>query len=150
MSDRAPGQIVIYACPEDERGPLIAALEAIEFWEDFGLGQIGAPLKFNTVYGQDQAQMDAYETAAEEAMRAAPGASFATWTDPLYEYDGMAVLHTPELGDYVGRCNAAGEIYLTAAEIRAGLQAGDLESSAGLAWFARLDELREANLVHGS
>lgn len=136
---RSQGQIVIYACPEDQRDKLLMILkDDFEFQEDFGIGDEMAPLKIGAVYGLDEAPLDVFETVADAVIQKVPEATFCSWSDPKYEYDGMAVMYAPDLGRYVSRCNSNGETYLTAQEIQAGLDAGDLVKSAGLAWLERM------------
>jgi hypothetical protein len=142
MSDRGPGQIVIYDCPIEKRNELVALLDEFEFSDDFGGAEI-EELELFAVYGNDSARLDVHEELGRAVISKVPEASFAAWVDPYYEYDGMILLYTPELGQYNGRCNAAGEPYVTAPEVRAGLIAGDLEKGSGLPWIEQLDAMKE-------
>lgn len=138
MSDRTYAQVIVYACPEDQRAAALAAI-----FEAFGGEHINERPMIDTTpgaegpasyapsrwveadalvlgekYGTDECPLDMNETIAAAIIEAAPGAAFAAWVDPKYEYSGMLTMYAPELGRFDGPCDADGNATITGYAVR--------------------------------
>lgn len=151
MSDHSNAQVVIYDCPPEQRAAIVEILAGPDYW--MGLDWEGKPdasdeLAIGETYGDNEGSLDTNET---------PGATFVTWVDPAYEYSGALTMYAPDLGRFDSACDADGNPTITAYDVRGILAdlggiladpAADLreqlEARLGLAWEARLTELRAA------
>lgn len=116
MSDRTNVTVIVYDCPEDQRAAALAAIEetaGIEFIESSDALAIGDAYYGNEVSG------DFSEEVAAALIEAAPGATFAAWTDPAYDWLGLLVAYAPGLGEYRHDCNANGSAMFSAEEVAA-------------------------------
>lgn len=115
MSDRTFAQVVIHSCPDGQVQALEAVLAELEY--DCDVRSIDGRLALDVTYSQEEAPLDYHETTAAAIRAAAPGAAWRTWVDPKYEYDGILIMYTPELGVFEYACNAQGDAVFTATDI---------------------------------
>lgn len=162
MSDRSYAQVVVYDCPEEQRAAARAAI-----FEAFGGESINeqphtdtapgsdrwdsarwvrtAELVLGERYGSDECSLDMNATLAAAIIEAAPGATFAAWVDPKYEYAGMLTMYSPDLGQFDSECDANGNATITSYRVRQILAtnppdaiAGALRAELGLTWDERI------------
>lgn len=145
MSDRAPLQLYVYDCPEDQARALLDVLaetgHLAEGWE----GDPPDTLRLGELYGDNQATLDTVDNLAAELVERAPGASWVAWSDPAYEWLGTIYYHTPELGLWHADCDAYGGAVFHLPTVRVVLDA-DEDTRArllGLPWVDAIDKLRE-------
>lgn len=155
MSDHSTATLVIYEVPPDQEAALRAAVndsdERPGEWPDED-----EPLTLGEHYYVEECSLDANETLADDIIDAAPGATFAVWVDPKYEYQGVITAYTPArgLGRFDGVCTSDGDPYVTLGELErlpdlGKLDGGDPLSDAlarilGKAWFDHIAAIRPA------
>jgi hypothetical protein len=117
MSDRTYLQVVVYDCPEAERAAALAAIR-----ETVGDPSNEAPdgdaLVLGERYGDDGAIGDSSGDVAAAIIDAAPGSTFATWTDPAYDWLGLLVMYAPDRGRFSAECDANGNAMVAPHEVR--------------------------------
>jgi len=136
MSDRTYFQLVVYDAPPAELAAFRAAMTTEPPFDpdnpyarsvgDLGTNEINEeapevgelttdaePLS----WGWSECALDAATEYGPLIAAVMPGATFECWADPAYEYPGELYAHAPELGAFVGPCDANGNLTLTAAEI---------------------------------
>lgn len=175
MSDRAYAQVVVYDCPEDQRAAALAAI--YEAFDGESINErpsidtapdsrdVMAPGRFVPAadlvlgerYGDDDRSLDLNETLTDAIIAAAPGAIFAAWVDPKYEYPGALTMYAPELGRFDSVCDANGEAYIESGQVRHLLTDDQytpestittLRAALGLPWGDAIDAAR-ARLAAG-
>lgn len=174
MSDRSYAQVIVYDCPEDQRAEAHAAI-----YEAFGSEGINEHPSVDTMpesenvmahgrfvpaeelvlgdrYGDDECSLDMNETIADALIEAAPGATFAAWVDPKYEYAGALTAYTPALGRFDAACDADGNTTITGATVRR-LMADSthdlrdaLRAALGLAWDEAIDAAARSRTEAGA
>lgn len=146
MSDRSYAQVVIHDCPPEQRAAALAALAAYEggIRQRFDWPE-ATKLAIGERYGYDEADLDSHDQLTAALMAAAPGASFAVWVDPKYEYPGVLTMYTPALGECSGLCDADGEPYAERRELAAIIAIDDraereaaLDRAVGNSWYRAL------------
>jgi hypothetical protein len=158
VSDRSYAQVIVTDCPEEQRAAARAAI-----YDAFGSDTLNeeptldqpildkpAPLEnlitwppnpdlvLGDRYGDEECSLDQNEVIANALIAAAPGCSFAAWSDPKYEFDGAMTMYTPELGRFDGACDSNGNIHWTNEEISQFFGATPIpdrvEKALGLTW----------------
>jgi hypothetical protein len=167
MSDRAYAQVVIYDCPPDQRAAARAAIydafEAETLNEEPQIDNAPGSDRYDAArwtpaeelvlgdrYGEEECSLDMNDTIAGAIIAAAPGATFAAWVDPKYEYPGALTMYAPDLGRFDADCDADGNPTVTGYQVRQILKANAdaiaavaaIRTALGSAWETRIDELR--------
>lgn len=73
-----------------------------------------------------------------------PTIVFCIWQDPKYEYLGDVAMHTPELGTYLGPCDASANVVLTWDAMQDSPTGGDIDRRFGRPW---VDAINAINAV---
>lgn len=154
--DRTDFQLIVYDCPDDQRSAVVEILNEheLDFEYELGSGQRShSELVLGRTYTDHSYGALSDDIGAKLADRA-PGATFACWTDPAYEYLGLAVMYAPDLGLFTSDCDANGTPLLGQATLRKTILdapanatreeiADAVDHAAGAPWLDRIERLRE-------
>lgn len=118
MGDYTNLQLFVHDCPDDQAAALVEVIIDHELHVDWDgpLAKAGE-LHIGTPYTSRGATGDESEHLADALIDAAPGASFTTWTDPKYEWLGVVVRYTPDLGRHQADCDQQGQAVFGEQEI---------------------------------
>jgi hypothetical protein len=163
MSDRTYFQLVVFAAPEAELAAFRAALDADpeepdpgRTYADSTLADLGDPADeplavlgeaFPIRWGWEEERLDAASEYGPLIAATMPGATFSAWADPAYEYPGECYDYAPDLGAFVGVCDADGVPYVSARDILKAPNMTAIRDLVGAAWQERFAALNPAIAV---
>jgi hypothetical protein len=146
-------QLIVYDCPPPQRGAVVEVLNDHELdfeYELLGSQRSHAELMLGRLYTARSFSGFADDIGTQLIDRAA-GATFAGWTEPAQEYLGTAVMYAPDLGKFIGECDANGHPLLGRWQLReligdqekARLKriAAAIDRAAGGPWLDRFEQL---------
>jgi hypothetical protein len=156
MGDRTDFQLIVYDCPDDQRAAVVEILNDhdLDFEYELGSGQRShSELFLGRTYTSHSYGALSDDVGAQLVERA-PGATFACWTSPAYEYLGSAVMYAPDLGTFTGDCDADGTPLLGQDALRRTILAAPtlatreeiadaVDRAAGAPWIDRTEQLRQ-------
>lgn len=150
MGDYAPAHITIFACPPEQAPVFMRALQEESFgmgWGDYNLETDALVLGHQ--YCDDQASTTIIDRWAD-LPKEAPDATFAIYADPVYEYNGEVLIHSPALGTFRDKTDSNGNVIRTLEELTDFLYSGphmdivaDLEMHMGKPWVDQITALRK-------
>lgn len=152
MSDRTYFQLVIHSATPDELTALRAALDGDEEPPDLAdlRGADEEPEDgddFPLLWGWEECRLAAATEYGPLIAAIMPGATFAAWTDPNYEYAGDLYQHAPDLGEHVSPCDANGHATIRDVDLAEIMGRPGIDDTAalvavgrllGLAWYRRM------------
>lgn len=106
MSDRSYVKVTIHACPEDKKAALHLVLCEVLNLE--AAGPLDPTLEPWEVEEMNLGAENVIDDAITDAI-GCEGLVLDIQQDPKYEYDGVRILRTPELGLWIGSVNSEGD-----------------------------------------
>lgn len=138
MAEYTELQLFVHDCPDDQAAALLGVLRDYELRVDWDGPYVVRDVRIGTPYTDRKVAGDASADLARDLMQAAPGVSFTVWTDPAYDFQGLLMRYTPELGLHQADCDINGQAIFTGDEVMRALRADHddigIRRLVGTAW----------------
>jgi hypothetical protein len=117
MTDRAPFEVHVYACPDDQRPAARQVMADLCLMAGWGAEDDGGQLSLEFAYCAEEMATETVPDICRALREAAPGASFVMWGSPD-AFGNLGALFAPSLGLFTGDCDRAGEVICSYARLR--------------------------------
>jgi uncharacterized protein DUF3145 len=117
MADYTQFTLTVFACPEDKRAGVLAAIHERDLQLEWDTRRDeGDKLLLGIAYTDTEFRVGDDAGLAQELVDL--GATFECWEDPKYEWLGSYHAHVPGLGLFSGECDADGNVVVSAQDLR--------------------------------